>query len=262
MKHYSIVGNWKMHETPNQAIKLVERLQKQLKPHTHVTTVVCPPFVDLRQVKDIIEPDLLKLGAQNLYEDDEGAITGEVSGPMLKPLVDYVIVGHSERRKYAHERDIQIANKLAAAVRNELQPILCVGEKLADREDGHSRRVVVDQLHVDLSQLTDDDARRLTVAYEPVWAIGTGEFAKPSQVTPVVAVIRETLVELFGKEVGSQIEILYGGSVDSDNAAAYLELDDVNGLLVGGASLNYQTFAKIVGIAHKQADTDATTTTK
>lgn len=258
MKHYTVVGNWKMHETPDQAIKLVSRLQKQLKPHTHVTTVVCPPFVDLKQVQDKLEPDLLKLGAQNLYEKDEGAMTGEVSGSMLKPLVDYVIVGHSERRQYAHERDTQIANKLAAAVRNDLKPILCVGEKLADREDGHSRRVVVDQLHVNLSQLTDDDVRNLIVAYEPVWAIGTGEFAKPAQITPVVSVIRETLVELFGKDVGSQVEILYGGSVDADNAAAYLELEDVNGLLVGGASLNYQTFAKIVSAAQQQSDSDST----
>lgn len=254
MKHYTIIGNWKMHQTPAQAVRLTERLQKKVKPHTHVTCVICPPFIDLSVVKKVLEDDVLRLGAQNINENDEGAFTGEVSGPMLKGLAEYVIVGHSERRSYGRETDAQIAQKLAAAVRNNIAPVLCVGEKLADRHDGHSRRVVVDQLHVNLSQLSADDLDNLRIAYEPVWAIGTGKFAKPAEVTPVVAVIRETLEELFGEAASSQVEILYGGSVDPDNAQAYLELEHIDGLLVGGASLNYEKFGSIVATAQKLAE--------
>lgn len=251
MKHYTIVGNWKMHQTPAQAVRLTERLQKKVAPHTHVTTVICPPFIDLSVVKKVLEDDVLRLGAQNIHEQDEGPFTGEVSGPMLKGLAEYVIVGHSERRAYAAESDARIADKLAATVRNGFTPILCVGEKLADRHDGHSRRVVVDQLHVNLRQLTADDLDGLRIAYEPVWAIGTGKFAKPAEVTPIVAVIRETIEELFGEAASSRVEILYGGSVDPDNAQAYLELEHIDGLLVGGASLNYEKFADIIKTAAK-----------
>jgi triosephosphate isomerase len=254
MKHYLIAGNWKMHQAPTEAKTLVGRLQENLKPHTHVTTVVCPPAIDLLAVKDVVESDTLKVGAQNLNEQDEGAFTGEISGPMLKGLADYVIVGHSERRAYAQESDKQIAAKLAAAVRNGLKPILCVGEKLNDRQDGHHQRVVVDQLHADLHQLTDDDVRELSIAYEPVWAIGTGEQAKPDQVEEMVKVIRQTIEELFGEAASAHVEILYGGSVNADNAKAYLELENVGGLLVGGASLNYEEFAKIVATAQLLAE--------
>jgi triosephosphate isomerase len=254
MKHYTIAGNWKMHQTPAQAVSLLGKLQKQIQPHTHVTTIIAPPFVDLLAIKDQVESDKLRVAAQNLHEQDEGAFTGEVSGPMLRGLAEYVIIGHSERRNYARETDKQVAAKLAAAIRNDLKPILCVGEKLADREDGHSRRVVVDQLHADLHELTQDDVRMLTIAYEPVWAIGTGEFAKPHQVLPIVKVIRQTLEELFGKTASSKVEILYGGSANADNAQAYLELEHVNGLLVGGASLNFEQFAKIVTTAQKLSD--------
>lgn len=249
MKHFTIVGNWKMHQTPEEAVRLVERLQKKAKPQTHVTTVVCPPFVDLLAVHGQAESDIIKLGAQNLNEQDEGALTGEVSGPMLRDLVDYVIVGHSERRIHFHETDKQVALKVAAAVRNGLQPILCVGEKLIERRNNHSQRVVVDQLRGSLSQISDDDIRDLRIAYEPVWAIGTGEFATPEQVDPIVGVIRATIEELFGEAASSQVEVLYGGSVNPGNAAAYLKLEHVNGLLVGGASLNYEEFGAIIALA-------------
>jgi triosephosphate isomerase (TIM) len=245
MNHYTIVGNWKMNQTPDQAVRLVKNLQKKLKPQTHVTTVVCPPYLDLIPVKEAIEPDVLKIGAQNIHSSDEGAFTGEISGPMLDGLAEYVIVGHSERRREEHETDKVVASKLAAAVRNDIKPILCVGEKLSDREDGHSGRVVVDQLRGSLAQLTDDDIPKLTIAYEPVWAIGTGKFAKPEDVAKIITIIRQTIEELYGEAASSRIEILYGGSVDSDNAKAYLKLENVNGLLVGGASLNYESFAKI-----------------
>jgi len=253
MKHYTIVGNWKMHQTPQQAVRLVERLQQRLKPQTHVTNVVCPPFVDLATVQGVIEPDLLKLGAQNLHEQDEGAFTGEVSGPMLKDSAEYVIVGHSERRKFEHERDKRIALKVAAAIRNGITPILCVGEDLAERHSGHAERVVVGQLGGCLSQVSDGEIGKVIIAYEPVWAIGTGESATPKQVEPVVDIIQKTLNELYGKGSSKKVEILYGGSTNPDNAKAFLKLKGINGLLVGGASLNYEQFATMCATAGELA---------
>ncbi len=234
---------------------MVQNLQKKIKPSTHVTTVVCPPYIDIPAVFDKVEPDTLKIGAQNIHEQDEGNYTGEISGPMLKGLADYVIVGHSERRRDEAETDLKIAAKLAAAVRNNLTPVLCVGERLNDREDGHSSRVVADQLRVCLSELTATEARKIIITYEPVWAIsdgdGKGHFATPDKVKPMLKVIRETVEELFSEATSSEIELLYGGSANPDNAAAFLKMEHINGLLVGGASLNYESFAKIVNIAEK-----------
>jgi triosephosphate isomerase len=258
MKHFTIVGNWKMHETPEQAVRLVERLQKQLKPHTHVTSVVCPPFVDLAGVAAVLESDKLKLGAQNVHEQDEGTFTGEVSAPMLAELVEYVIVGHSERRRQEAETDKRIALKVAAAMRSNLRPVLCVGENLTDRETGNSKRVVVDQLHGCLSHITEDEVDNLLITYEPVWAISSGDGhgrpAKPEEVEPMVSVIRETVEELFGEGASSRVEVLYGGSANPDDAAAYLKLEHINGLLVGGASLNYEQFASMIETAARLAD--------
>lgn len=256
--HYTIVGNWKMNLDVNQSEKLVDRIQGKITPHTHVTTVVCPSYVALDAVSKKAEQDKIKVGAQDICEQDEGLHTGEVSGPMLKGLVDYVIIGHSERRKNAHDTDLKIAKKLEAAVRNELTPILCVGEKLSDREEGHSKRVVVDQLHVNLSEITADDIRGMKITYEPVWAIsdghGRGTEAKPDDVKGMVTIIRQTIEELYGEAASSQVEVLYGGSVNPDNCRAFLELENVQGLLVGGASLNYEQFSKIVAEAQKIAD--------
>ncbi|HEX7260125.1 MAG TPA: triose-phosphate isomerase [Candidatus Saccharimonadia bacterium] len=249
MKHFTIVGNWKMHQAPDQAVRLVERLQEKATPQTHITNVLCPPFISIPAVQKVVQNDLFKLGAQNLNEHDEGAYTGEVSGAMLKGMVEYVIVGHSERRRYEHETDKRIAKKVAAALRNDVTPILCVGEKLSDKQEGHARRVVVDQLQGGLSQITSEEIGMLIVAYEPVWAIGTGEFAEPGQVEPMVKVIRQTIEEMFGESASGSLEILYGGSVSPDNVKAYLKVEHVNGLLVGGASLNYEQFTAIMATA-------------
>lgn len=249
MKHFTIVGNWKMHQTPEQAVRLVERLQKKLKPQTHVTTVVCPPFVDLVPVKKIAEGDTLRVGAQNLNAEDEGAFTGEVSGTMLQGLAEYVIVGHSERRHIFHETDHDVAGKVEAAIRNDLKPILCVGETLIERQAGHAQRVVADQLRGSLAEVSDGDVQNILIAYEPVWAIGTGKSAKPADVEPMTTTIRQTLESLFGEGASSAVEILYGGSVTPDNTSAFLEMEAINGLLVGGASLNYEQFAAIVETA-------------
>ncbi len=251
MKHFTIVGNWKMHETPDQAVRLVEHLQSKLKPQTHVTSVVCPPFVALPSVHNVLERDLLRVGAQNLNARDEGAYTGEIAGPMLKGLAEYVILGHSERRRYNYETDKEIALKVEAAIRNGIKPILCVGEQLEDRHAGHAQRVVVDQLHGCLSQMSSDDLDQLLIAYEPIWAIGTGEAATPKDVEPILQAIRQTLEELFGEAASAAVEILYGGSVNPDNTKAFLKLEYVHGLLVGGASLNYEQFAAIVEMAGK-----------
>jgi triosephosphate isomerase len=258
VRHFTIVGNWKLHQGPETATRLVENIQKQLKPHTHVTAVVCPPFVSLESVSQVLEKDLLRLGAQNIFDKDEGAYTGEVSGPMLAEVgAEYVIVGHSERRRYAQETDKQIAAKLAAAVRSGLKPILCVGESLHDRQDGHSARVVVDQLQAALSQLTAEDLAQLLIAYEPVWAIsggdGHGQAATPEMVTPLAKAIRRTLEEMFGEPASSQVELLYGGSSNADNAGAFLELELIDGLLPGGDSLNFEHFAKMVAVAQELA---------
>jgi triosephosphate isomerase len=168
---------------------------------------------------------------------------------MLKGLAEYVIVGHSERRHFEHESDKRIAKKVAAALRNQLRPILCVGEKLDDREEGHAKRVVVDQLHGNLSQIASGDLSKLLIAYEPIWAIGTGKSATPDQVAPMVSAIRETIEELFGEAASAQVEILYGGSANPDNARSFLEMENINGLLPGGASLNYEQFAAMIDTA-------------
>lgn len=257
MKHFTIVGNWKMHQNPKQAVNLVKRLQKKAKPHTHVTGVVCPPFVDLAPIKEILEDDLLKLGAQDIDDHDEGTYTGQISGPILKGLAEYVIVGHSERRRNQHESDTLIGKKVSAAIRNGITPILCVGEKLSDRQEGLSERVVTDQLTVALSHISDSELKHVIIAYEPVWAIssgdGKGQFATPDKVAPIYQAIRQTVEGLFGEGASSQIKILYGGSVNPDNATSYLAMEHTDGLLVGGASLNYLSFAAIITAAQKQA---------
>ncbi len=246
-----IVGNWKMNLGPHQAGLLVSRLSDKITVHPGVTVVLCPPFVDLHPLAKEIKADKLKLGAQNVHYRDEGAYTGEISPAMLSGLAQYVIVGHSERRAQFGEDDKLIALKLAAAVRHDLKPILCVGENLLDHQHGLSQKVVIDQLTADLAMVTAEDMHGLAVAYEPVWAIGTGNFARPDDVAPIVSAIKQTVEELYGEAAGMNVQVLYGGSVDEHNASAYLTLPGVDGLLVGGASLNPEQFGAIVTAATK-----------
>jgi triosephosphate isomerase len=246
MSERLIVGNWKMNLDPHQGSTLVHRLSQKLEPKSSTTIVLCPPFIDLVPLAKEVDRKLFKLGAQNLSDNDDGAYTGEISGAMLKGLVNYTIVGHSERRKYFGEDDKLIARKVAAAVRHNLTPILCVGETLHEREQGLSTKVVVSQLEANLALVDADEVETMVVAYEPVWAIGTGKFATPEEVLPVMSAIRRTVEELFGEAAGMGMKLLYGGSVEPENAGTYLKLDDVDGLLVGGASLNYEKFTSIV----------------
>jgi triosephosphate isomerase (TIM) len=245
-----IVGNWKMNFNPAEASLLVNRLDQKVEVDPNVTVVFCPPFIDLYPISKELNHKKFKLGSQNVHYLDHGPYTGEISPAMLKGLVDYAIVGHSERRQHAGEDDKLIAKKVAATVRHRITPILCVGDTLADHENGHAKKVVNDQVTADLSLLTSGEVAKVVIAYEPVWAISTGDghgkHATPDEVAPVVASIRSTVGELFGDEVGQNITILYGGSVNPDDVKAYLKMDGVDGALVGGASLNFEEFASIV----------------
>lgn len=236
---------------PGEAVALVKKLDQRIESHRDVEVVVCPPLIDLVPVYQELDHRKFKLGAQNCYYLDEGAVTGEVSATMLRGLAEYVIIGHSERRQLFGETDKLISQKMAAVVRNGLKPVLCVGENLSEREHNLSTKVVVDQLTADLSLLTADDMQELVVAYEPVWAIGTGKFATPDQIMPVVKAIRSTVEELYGESAHGGLRVLYGGSVNPDNAAAYLSQEGIDGLLPGGASLHYEQFGRIVETAHR-----------
>lgn len=243
-----VIGNWKMNLNVADSSLLVERLAQHIQ-HSRHDVVLCPSFVALHSVHKMLQDrglnGLFSLGAQNMYFMDEGAFTGEVSPLMLKDLVEFVILGHSERRQHFGEGDELIAKKLAAALRHDLRPILCVGETLAEHEAGEAQRTVQDQLATDLADITTDDASELLIAYEPIWAIGTGNFARPEDAESMFVHIRHFLTERYGSETANRIALLYGGSVDDQNAAAFMAIADCGGLLVGGASLNYEKFATI-----------------
>jgi triosephosphate isomerase len=250
-----IAANWKMNLAPGEASLLVRHIEKRLST-TNLDTVeiaLCVPFIDLYSLAKEIDRHMFKLGAQNLYPIDSGPYTGEISGAMLKGLVDYVIVGHSERRAMG-ETDKQIAAKLAAATRNGLTPILCVGETLNEREHNLSEKVVVDQLTASLAMLTAAEVAGLVIAYEPVWAINHHDGKAPMHATPdqikfAYRAIRTTLEELYGEAGTNNVRLLYGGSVDPDHVRAYLAMPHIDGLLPGTASLNPEDFTKIVKTA-------------
>ncbi len=241
-----IVGNWKMNMDLKQTATLITRLRTQITNPT-ARVVVCPSFVSLARANEIISSQvtLLELGAQNISDHDEGAFTGEVSGPMLKGLVSYAIVGHSERRIVFMESNELIARKVAACIRNKLTPILCVGENTNERQEGLAKRTVLDQLEQNLSEIIPSEASKLVIAYEPVWAIGTGVNAEPYDVEEMTLAIYHYLVNKYGAETADKIPLLYGGSTNGDNAASYLAINKIGGLLVGGASLNYKVFSSI-----------------
>lgn len=240
-----IVANWKMHFNTHETEMFIHKLNKADIP-ANVEAVICPPFIDLQVAAKTLDAKKYKLGAQNAHQSDEGAFTGEVSAAMLRGLVDYVIVGHSERRRYFGEKDNLIAEKMAAVVRNGMKPILCIGENLDDRHHDMSKRVVIDQLTADVKNLTALEMEAITIAYEPVWAIGTGESATPQQIEPIIEAIRKTVEELYGEDASASIRILYGGSVEPDSVSAIMAIPGVEGLLVGGASLIAPKFIDIL----------------
>jgi triosephosphate isomerase len=243
-----IAGNWKENMTHTDAISLVQTLSYELheKDYARADVVVCPPFTALRAVQLILENDHIPiaLGAQNLFWEDEGAYTGEISGKFLKALhCDYVIVGHSERRKYFNETDETVNKRIEAAFRNDLTPIVCVGETDEEREAGRTEEVIGTQLR---DGLAGHDISKMVIAYEPVWAIGTGKAATPEDANDTIGFIRRTIGEIASAKIADGVRIQYGGSVSAGNIAQLMGQSEIDGALVGGASLDAKSFAMIV----------------
>jgi triosephosphate isomerase len=251
MRRSIIAGNWKMYNDAAQTAALIDALHRQLPPaRPDVLVVVCPPFTSLPAAAERLRGSSIRLGAQNMSEHDEGAYTGEVSWKMLAAAgCAYVILGHSERRQYFKESDELINRKARTALAHGLQPILCVGETLAEREGNRTAAVVSGQVKGVLHGLTPTDMRSVVIAYEPVWAIGTGRNATPGQAQEVHSMIRGLVKEMFGGEVAEGLTIQYGGSVKPDNASDLLRQSDIDGALVGGASLKADAFSSIVSAA-------------
>jgi triosephosphate isomerase (TIM) len=246
-----IAGNWKMHKTHLEAIQAVQKLSYLLdrKDSDRVEVVICPPFTALRSVQTLIDSDRLsyRLGAQNVHPEDEGAFTGEVSGSMLAALdVSYVIVGHSERRQLFGEDDETVNEKVKAVFRHGMVPIVCVGETLEERESGGTETKVAEQIRRAFDGVEEEAAARAVVAYEPIWAIGTGRNAEPTDAGQVVEVIRVTLSDRVSAEVGDAVRVQYGGSVKPGNIREFMAHPEIDGALVGGASLDPEGFALIV----------------
>ncbi len=252
-----IVANWKMHLSVAEGSLLIRRLDEHTKQSAVVEAVICPSVLSLQPLSLELNRKKFKLGAQNFYHKDEGPFTGEVSISMLRGLVDYALVGHSERRQIFGERDGDIALKVSAALRHGITPILCVGETLMDRQDHATNRVLHDQLVADLNMLTAEDVAQVVVTYEPLWAISSGTdyqshaLPKPDEIEKAIAQIRGVIEYLHDIHIAKAVPILYGGSVYADLAKDYLRLKGVDGLLVGGASLNYQQFSDIITAAEK-----------
>jgi len=242
-----IAGNWKMNKTVAEALDLVRDLKIELANIKEVDVVVCPPFTALADVSKAILDSSLRLGAQNMHESNVGAYTGEIAAVMLKEFsVRYVILGHSERRQYQKESDALIARKALAAHNASLKPIVCVGETLAEREGGQTETVLERQVTGSLAGLSKDQMSETILAYEPVWAIGTGKTATTSQAQDAHAFIRRLLGKLFDESVARRVRIQYGGSVKPSNARELMTQPDVDGALVGGASLESRSFSDII----------------
>jgi triosephosphate isomerase len=245
MKKTLIAGNWKMYKTPSESIEFVEKLIKNLKNYEDRDILICPPFTSLYPVSQIIKNSSVKLGAQNVYFENEGAFTGEISPFMLKDIgVEYVICGHSERRNIFGETDEIINKKVKKVTENGMHPILCVGEKLEEREKGQTFEVVENQIRNCLSNFKDIE--KLVIAYEPVWAIGTGKTALPQQAEEVHIFIRELIGKMYNSEIAENLIILYGGSVKPENIDQLMKEKDIDGVLVGGACLKIDSFLRII----------------
>ncbi len=253
MRKKLIVGNWKMHLSVAQSSLLIHRLNQRIKAHRSIEIVLAPSILALQPVSLEIDHRKFHLAVQNAYHKDEGAFTGEVSYTMLRGLVKYAIIGHSERRLYFEETLEVVREKVAAAVRNEITPILCVGETHNERQSGETKQVIHDQLVTALHQLTSEEVADIVIAYEPVWAISTfgGELAKPEDVRRIIDYIRFQIEEIHGKDIAETVRVIYGGSVDESLVRGYLEVPGCDGALVGGASLNYHKFSAIIDSTYR-----------
>ena len=246
MRRPIIAGNWKMNMTPSEARALVEELKPLVK-DAKCEVVVCPPYVDLSAVSELIKGSNIRLGAQNIHWAEKGAFTGEVSANMLKELgVEYAIIGHSERRQYFGETDETVNARAKAAIAAGITPIICVGESLEQREKGVTAEVVSSQVREALKGFTAENAADTVIAYEPIWAIGTGKTATSEQANEVIMQIRGVVRELFGEETAEKTRIQYGGSMNPKNASELMGMSDIDGGLIGGASLKAEDFAAVV----------------
>lgn len=249
-----IVGNWKLNFTVGEASIYLHKLLKTLSNYRDIEVVVAPSTIALQPLSLQVDRHKIKLAAQNGFYRDYGAFTGEVSFSQLRGIVDYSIIGHSERRHILGEDDKMIAKKVAAAIRNKITPILCIGETESERAFGETADVIRDQLAGGLSEVSDDDIDKVIIAYEPVWAISSTKSAKmatPDEIAEVVKLIRKSLADIYGAKVAENIPVLFGGSVNPSNAGAYLTVPGVNGLLVGGASLILSEFTDIIETAKR-----------
>ncbi|MBS5982728.1 triose-phosphate isomerase [Clostridium butyricum] len=246
MRKAIIAGNWKMNKTVDEAVKMIEELKALVKDAT-CDVVVCPTFVCLDAVKKAVAGSNIKVAAQNMHFEESGAFTGEVAPGMLEAMgIDYVVLGHSERREYFNETDEALNKKVKAAFAHNITPILCCGETLEQRENGTTNAVVGAQIKADLDGLSKDLAEKVVIAYEPIWAIGTGKTATDEQANETIKAIRGIVAEMFGSEVADKVRIQYGGSVKPGTIKAQMEQSDIDGALVGGASLAAADFAAIV----------------
>ena len=246
MRKKVIAGNWKMNMLPNEAIEYIEKFEPLVK-DTQNEVILCVPYTDLFYALLSAQNTNIKIGAQNMHFAESGAYTGEVSGKMLKSIgVEYVIIGHSERRQYFNETDETVNKKIKAAFANGLKPIVCVGETLEQRENGETVKIITNQTKLALEGLTDEQVKNTIIAYEPIWAIGTGKTATSEDANNSIKEIRKKIEEIYGKDIAESVIIQYGGSVKSTNAKELFETSDIDGGLVGGASLKPEEFAKIV----------------
>ena len=246
MRKKVIAGNWKMNMLPNEAIQFIEELTPLVK-DTNNEVILCVPYTDLFYALLTAQNTNIKIGAQNMHFEENGAYTGEVSGKMLKSInVEYVIIGHSERRQYFNETDETVNKKVKAAFKYGLKPIVCVGETLEQREKGQTNEIITNQTQLALEGLTNEQIENTIIAYEPIWAIGTGKTATKEDANESIKQIRKKIAEKYGQNVSDRVIIQYGGSVKSTNAKELFTMSDIDGGLIGGASLKSEEFSKIV----------------
>jgi triosephosphate isomerase len=247
MRRRIIAGNWKMYKTGQKTVEFFEHFNPLVAGITKCDVIICPTFVNIPAAVRAAEGTLTQISGQNLYWGKEGAFTGEISGEMLVSVgCRWVLVGHSERRQYFHESDADVLRKTQAALEAGLMPIICVGEKLEDRKAGKTERVLIEQFAAGVAGLTEEQFSKVVIAYEPVWAIGTGQTATPQQAAAAHALIRAESDKRFGTDAAEQLRILYGGSVKPDNIESLMKEKELDGALVGGASLDPQSFIKLV----------------
>lgn len=248
MRSKIVAGNWKMYKDKSETIELISQLKEKLsRAQVKTQVIICPPFTSIELAGELIKNTNIRLGAQNVHSEVEGAFTGEVSAKMLKSFgVEFVIIGHSERRTYFNETDDFINKKIKRAIEYGIKPIFCLGETLAERESGKTFNVVESQLRNGLRNISESELKEIVIAYEPVWAIGTGKTATPQQAEEVHSFLREKIGEMYNKSIAEEIRILYGGSVKPENARELFSQPDIDGGLVGGACLKADSFYQII----------------